>query len=434
MILKATFSKPAKQCETVLGKPYQRVRIWKTAAGYDAEFFTKTQAFRRHFTEQEAEQFLQEHTGTTFKSVVEWTESQEITVLANKRGKITRLAKPIKTEDANPVSSSLNGTNLNSEEKSISGAAVHSLAAHIPLEPFGAHNRTKRYLLPEGIPVPFLVQLGIMSHDGNVYAKKYDKFKQINRFLEFVDDVLPEVTERATNGTGFTERRPLRIADFGCGKSYLTFAVYHYLVHVRHIPTDIVGLDLRPDVIATCSSVAKDCGYEHLHFFVGNIADAPDGQSDIIITLHACDTASDYAIYHAIKCNAIALLCVPCCQHELNTQLQAHKTRAVPENPFAPLLRFGIVRERFAALATDVLRAEYLEQQGYNVQILEFIDMSHTSKNLLIRAVKKMPAHGATTGESCAQSLTRATALLDSLNVSQTLHELLQGPRTNLHL
>ncbi len=233
------------------------------------------------------------------------------------------------------------------------------------------HNRKKRYILDEGEPVPFLVELGIMNENGKVLAKKYDKFRQINRFLEMVQDILPALPEG----------RELTIVDFGCGKSYLTFALYHYLNIQQRRPLRIVGLDLKADVIEHCSQLAERLYYDKLRFLVGDIADYNElDQVDMVVTLHACDTATDAALEKAVRWGASAILSVPCCQHELFAQVQ--------NDELSPLLSHGILKERFSALATDAIRARLLDLMGYRTQLLEFIDMEHTPKNILIRAVK----------------------------------------------
>lgn len=235
-----------------------------------------------------------------------------------------------------------------------------------------AHNRKKKYLLEEGTPVPFLVELGVMNAQGKVLNQKYDKFRQINRYLEMIDDIVPYLRK---------DRR-LRIVDFGCGKSYLTFALYHYLVHERKLEADIVGLDLKEDVIAHCSGLAERFGYSGLTFQVGDISRYEDvQQADMVVTLHACDTATDAALEKAVRWKADVILSVPCCQHELNRQ--------VKNELLSPMLSHGIIKERFSALATDSIRAHLLELLGYKAQLLEFIELEHTPKNLLIRAVRQ---------------------------------------------
>ncbi|TNJ66802.1 SAM-dependent methyltransferase [Paenibacillus hemerocallicola] len=235
-----------------------------------------------------------------------------------------------------------------------------------------SHNRKKRYVLEEGTPVPFLVELGVMNGQGKVLAAKYDKFRQINRFLEMIDDVAPHLPQTRT----------VRIVDFGCGKSYLTFALYHYLNEIRKLDLQVVGLDLKEDVIRHCNDLAARLGYDRLRFLVGDISryDEQD-EVDMVVTLHACDTATDAAIEKAVRWGAGVILSVPCCQHELFGQIR--------NEAMSPLLKHGILKERFASLITDAARAQLLELLGYKTQVLEFIDMEHTPKNLLIRAVKE---------------------------------------------
>ncbi|MDF2923103.1 MAG: SAM-dependent methyltransferase [Paenibacillaceae bacterium] len=238
------------------------------------------------------------------------------------------------------------------------------------------HNRKKQYLLEEGVSVPFLVELGVMNAQGKVLAPKYDKFRQINRYLEIIDDIAEYLPRD----------RELTIIDFGCGKSYLTFALYHYLVHVRGLAVKITGLDLKEDVITRCSALAEQFGYEGLRFRTGDIS-LYDGvkQADMVVTLHACDTATDAALEKAVRWDARVILSVPCCQHELNRQ--------VKNEILSPMLDHGLIKERFAALATDSIRANLLELVGYKTQLLEFIDMEHTPKNILIRAVRQNSAN-----------------------------------------
>lgn len=233
------------------------------------------------------------------------------------------------------------------------------------------HDRRKQYLIPEGAPVPFLVELGVMTRDGKVRAQRYDKFRQVNRFLELVDDAVPQLPR---------DRR-LRVVDFGSGKSYLTFALHHLLVELRGLDVEIVGLDLKEDVIARCDALARKLGYDRLRFEVGDIAlyEGVDS-ADLVVSLHACDTATDAALEKAVRWGAEVILAAPCCQHELLGQIS--------DESLTPLLRHGILKERFAALVTDAARAELLERAGYDVQVLEFVDLEHTAKNLLIRAVK----------------------------------------------
>ncbi len=241
----------------------------------------------------------------------------------------------------------------------------------VSMEQF-AHDRKKHYILEEGHTADFLVELGVMTKEGRVVKARYDKFRQINRFLEFIDDVEEH----------FPKDRQMTIIDFGCGKSYLTFAIYYYLRILKDYDVRIIGLDLKQEVINNCNRLAKKLGYAGLQFLHGDIAEYEGvTRADMVVTLHACDTATDYALAKAVKWNASVILSVPCCQHQLNKQMQ--------NDILKPMFRYGTIKERTAALFTDALRAQLLEQKGYQVQLLEFIDLEHTPKNILIRGIKK---------------------------------------------
>lgn len=333
------------------------IRPIKTQNGlvFHAEQFTNRQSFHRNFKPEELLSFLQEMAGTYFKFFQTETDAESITILVSKKGHATVLRKPRKTLSAQDDASSCKTND--------------------------SHNRRKKYFIAEGIPVPFLVQLGIMTKEGKVIAQKYDKFRQINHFLEYIDDILDAVLTLPDG----TKKDNVSVIDFGCGKSYLTFAVYHYLTEICGLKAHIVGLDLKEDVIILCSTLAKEFAYSGLSFQTGDIASyKTDNTFDLMITLHACDTATDYALAQAVKWQIKAVLSVPCCQHEINHQLDERRI----SSQFSALLKYGIIKERFAALATDVMRAQILEQSGYAVQLLEFIDITHTPKNLLIRAIK----------------------------------------------
>lgn len=264
-----------------------------------------------------------------------------------------------------------------------------------------AHNRARRYILPEGEPVDFLVGLGVQTPQGQVVRSKYDKFRQINRYLEFIEDIL----DKLPSG------RQVRIIDFGCGKSYLTFAMYYYLHQVQRRDIRVTGLDLKADVIARCSALAAELGYEGLDFQVGDIGSwQEEGGVDMVVSLHACDRATDYALEKAVKWGAAVVMAVPCCQHELNGQIHC--------DTLQPLLKYGLLKERMAALVTDALRAEMLEQRGYDTQIVEFIDMEHTPKNLMIRAVKSSRMRPGTSGAGLDR-------MAEFLHVNPALKELL---------
>lgn len=234
-----------------------------------------------------------------------------------------------------------------------------------------SHNRSKKYILQEGTPVQFLIDLGVMTKDGKIVHQKYDKYRQINRFLEFIEDILPQLDKD----------KKQTIIDFGCGKSYLTFAMYYYLKVLNGYNIRIIGLDLKEDVINKCNELKKRYDYDDLDFYIGDVASYNDVDCvDMVVTLHACDTATDYALAKAVKWGAKVILSVPCCQHEANRQIK--------NELLEPVLNYGILKDRISAIFTDAIRAQTLEKNGYQTQILEFIDMEHTPKNLLIRAVK----------------------------------------------
>lgn len=304
---------------------------------FQLEIFRGNQAFHKNLAAEEAaeEMFL---IMKEMKQLQVETKKQTCTALVSRKGKVTIKSKQRKT----PVKM----VNLQ-------------------------HNRKKRYILEEGEKAPFLVDLGVMTEDGKVVRQRFDKFRQINRFLEFVEDILPELPKG----------RELTVLDFGCGKSYLTFAMYYYLHELKRYDIRIIGLDLKEEVIRRCNELSERYGYEKLHFLKGDIAEYKGVEAvDMVVTLHACDTATDYALAKAVKWNAKVILSVPCCQHEVNRQIAG--------DALAPVLEYGLIKERMAALITDALRAQYLEREGYRTQILEFIDMEHTPKNILIRAVK----------------------------------------------
>lgn len=303
---------------------------------YQFSYYYSNKVLHDNLNAHDTEQKLAELFAEQFKQALLHTPEADYQVLISKKFKVTILKKP-------------------------------ASKAKVEL----SHNRKKQYVLEEGTPVPFLVELGVMNAEGKVLAKKYDKFKQINRFLEMIRDITPHLSKD----------RKLNIIDFGCGKSYLTFALYHYLKEVEGLNFQVIGLDLKQDVIAHCNTLAQKMEYKDLRFLVGDIAQYNEwDQVDMVVTLHACDTATDAALEKAIRWGAEVILSVPCCQHELFGQ--------VSNTTLHPMLRHGIIKERFSALATDSIRAQLLDIVGYKTQLLEFIDMEHTPKNLLIRAVK----------------------------------------------
>lgn len=316
------------------GGEIQKVKVrpveLKGSLYFQFESFTKTQVFHKNL---EADAAAQEMCvlAQQFKQLQMVTLQEEYSVLISKKGKVT-----VRKKKRDKVA-----------------------------------QQAKNYILQEGTAVPFLIDLGVMTREGRIVSAKSDKFRQMNRFLEFIEDILPQLAKD----------RELTILDFGCGKSYLTFAMYYYLHELKGYDIRVIGLDLKKDVIAHCSALAQKYGYEKLTFLHGDIADYEGvSEVDMVVTLHACDTATDYALAKAVGWNAKVILSVPCCQHELNRQIQ--------NEMLSPVLDYGLLKERFAALLTDGLRAKYLESKGYETQVLEFIDMEHTPKNILLRAVK----------------------------------------------
>lgn len=312
---------------------------------FQAEELKGKQAFHKNLDINEAVDYLTGLMGEQFKQAQLDGAGAEGSVLVSKKGKATIRVKK------------KSGQKAEGDLTSAWQAAI-------------SHNRKKQYILEEGIPVPFLVDLGVQTKEGQIVHARYDKFRQINRFLEFIEDVLPKLDKDREN----------TIIDFGCGKSYLTFAMYYYLKELKGYPVRIIGLDLKADVIEKCNRLAGRYGYEKLKFYPGDIASYEGvDRVDMVVTLHACDVATDLALEKAVRWGAKVILSVPCCQHELNGQMES--------SLLSPVLQYGIIKERTAALYTDALRAQILEHVGYRVQILEFIDMEHTPKNLLIRAV-----------------------------------------------
>lgn len=289
-------------------------------------------------------------------------------------------------------------TILSSKSKTLT--CKYKKAGQLKVQRDLSHNRTKKYIIQEGKPVAFMIDLGVMGQDGKIIRTRYDKFRQINRFLEYIEDILPKLDKE----------RELTIIDFGCGKSYLTFAMYYYLKELKGYNIRIIGLDLKADVIEHCNELRTRYGYDKLDFYVGDIATYKDvGKVDMVVTLHACDIATDYALAKAVKWGAEVILSVPCCQHEAN--------RTIKSDILSPVMDYGILKERMAAIVTDAARAKLLTANGYDTQILEFIDMEHTPKNLLIRAVKG--------GKEDISAREKTKDMLEALNLELTIDKLI---------
>lgn len=274
-----------------------------------------------------------------------------------------------------------------------------------------SHNRSKQYILKEGVPVPFLIDLDVQTAEDTIIKSRYNKFMQINRYLEFVEDILPALPKERT----------IHIIDFGCGKSYLTFALYYYLHELKQLDVMITGLDLKTDVINKCNQLAERYGYDQLQFFQGDISTFQGAECvDMVVTLHACDTATDFAIKKAVDWGARVIFTVPCCQHEVNKQIE--------NELLSPVFQYGLLKERISALLTDGIRANLLEEAGYETQVLEFISMEHTPKNILIRAVKRERDASVTNRrKSIEESGTALRQLTDALHVETTLQKLMKN-------
>ena len=340
---------------------------------YQIEKFTDKQVFHENIEQNELKQKMIENLSDNYKQAAAWSSTTTFDLKISKKGKVFLGKK--KSDNSNLI---------NKE-----------------------HNKEKNYILKEGMLIQPLIDLGVFTKEGKVVNSKYDKYKQINRFVEIIDDEIKK--------NNFEE---LTILDFGCGKSYLTFVLYYYFVEIKKINVKMIGLDLKADVIEKCNEIAKRYNYENLHFELGDINGFKyNNKVDMVITLHACDTATDYALYNAIKWNSKMIFSVPCCQHEFNHQMKSESLSILTE--------YGIIKERIAALMTDALRANLLESVGYKTQLLEFIDIAHSPKNILIRASKANISK-----DKKAKSLKEVNNLINEFDFNPTLYNLLK--RDNL--
>ena len=365
-VYKIVISKPSAKDSN-----YQKIVVEQKESYYQAAAYTAKQVFHQNIPTEELAEYLVSTVMGGYLQVNAWEEGMEHMLLISKKGKVSY------------------------QRKKAAGNVAKSDSSH---------NRKKQYLLKEGEPIPPLVDMGIFTEQGKVVKSMYDKFRQINRFLEIIEDAMKEYPYEHLN-----------IIDFGCGKSYLTFILYYYFAEIKKMNVQIVGLDLKEDVIKNCNLAAEKYGYENLHFELGDI----NGYQtpfpvDMVVTLHACDTATDYALYNAVQWDAKMIFSVPCCQHELNGQIKTEQ--------FSLLTRYGIIKERFSALATDAIRANLLEACGYKTQLLEFVDFSHTPKNLLIRAVQKKIVPRAVK----QNYLTEVEHMMEEFHFTPTLYALLK--------
>ncbi len=351
---------------------YKKIIVEEKESGYQIAKYTQKQVFHENLNKEAVTSRLYQLIEGAYRQVNAFSKEGEHIILISKKGSPTY-----------------------KEKKKQAGAESKPTTLD--------HNRKKNYILGEGQIIPPLVDMGIFTKEGKVVNAMYDKYRQINRFLEILND---EISKR--------ELKQLNVIDFGCGKSYLTFVVYYYLTQVMGIDAHIIGLDLKADVIEKCNRAAQKYNYDNLHFELGDINGykAPF-DVDMVITLHACDTATDFALYNAIQWKAKMIFSVPCCQHELNKQMKP-KTQTI-------MSRYGIVKERFAALATDAIRGNLLEYMGYRAQLLEFIDFDHTPKNILIRAVRQ-PVMPKGVRE---KALSEIDALIEEFGFEPTLYQLL---------
>ena len=380
-IQKIIISKPQEQ-----SNPYKKIDTERKKEYFQAAKYTEKQVFHDNIEPETLKQYLLDTISNAYLQINAWDTEKEHILLLSKKGKIT-----YKTKKSPHIG----------QDKTMQVPEGKAQTADFSYED---HNRQKNYILKEGQVIPPLVDMGVFTKEGKVVKSMYDKFRQINRFIEMIDDGIRDY-----------QKDEIHIIDFGCGKSYLTFIRYYYFTEVRHMKAQMLGLDLKADVIKKCNETAEKYGYENLHFELGDINGfkAPF-DVDMVVTLHACDTATDFALFNAVCWNAKMIFSVPCCQHELNKQMQT--------DDLSLLTRYGIVKERFAALTTDAIRANLLECCGYKTQLLEFVDFAHTPKNILIRAIRKPVVTTAVK----KKYLTEVEKVMEEFHVTPTLYTLLK--------
>lgn len=365
-IVKVFASNPiVKDCK------FLRVKIQsvngKNGLSFFASQFTDKQAFQTNLKPNELYGWVVDNIAGKYKQTLIVTREQEITYLTSAKGKVKRLCRNVANSSPNAQTS----------------------------------NRRKNYLLNEGDDIPVFEELGIFTRDRKVVNSMYDKFKQINRFVEILNDVFKDF-----------DGDELTLLDFGCGKSYLTFVIYHYFTQIKKVKVTIIGYDLKADVVANCNALAQKYGYERLQFVIADVSKDKlyEQKIDAVVSLHACDTATDYALHYAVTHNAKYIFSVPCCQHEINQTIHSGGDLDI-------LLKYGIVKERVSALLTDSIRAMLLEDEGYSVDVMEFVDLAHSPKNIMLRAVK---THGKSN-----KNRVKIDDLMEKYTFTQKLYNLL---------
>lgn len=429
---RAVFSAPRKK-----SLEYKKVQIHpvilKGMLAFQVEY-----VFEKKVTHENIDEFAIagkciELVETDFKQVNIFNADSEIQILAakaeNPRITVKEVATTKKGKDSGNEKNASTGIDgkaprtasaQNSADSSRTGNAplkVKNVGSACILEPSStakwpsnlSHNRSKNYIIPDGVPCDFLVELGVMGKDGKVFPKGYNKFRQINRYLEIVNDALNDLGGIEKVFGEENKSKPFRVIDFGCGKAYLTFALYYYLKVMNGYRVEIIGLDLKKDVIEFCEKTAKKLGYDGLSFQYGDIADYESDGADMVVTLHACDTATDYALANAVRWHSRIILSVPCCQHELFKQIKNEVTK--------PMFKHGILKERFTEILTDGVRGLKLEAKGYKVAMIEFTSLEHTARNIMIKAIMKDPK---CQGKRCKEAQAEYDAICTEYSIDPT--------------